>query len=90
MVSLLDINVLLALAWPNHQHHAVAEAWFLRHAKSGWATCSLTELGFVRLSSNPAYSANAVSPLDGIDLLTELREIGTHQFWKAAQSLTRR
>ena len=86
MVSLLDVNVLLALAWPNHQHHRLAETWFLRHAKSGWATCTLTELGFVRLSSNPAYSRNAVSPLDAIDLLAELREIGEHQFWKTMPS----
>lgn len=87
MVSLLDINVLLALAWPNHQHHAVAEDWFLRHAKSGWATCAVTELGFVRLSANPAYSANSVSPLDAIELLTELREIGKHHFWEAMPSV---
>jgi toxin-antitoxin system PIN domain toxin len=87
MVSLLDVNVLLALAWPNHQHHALAEAWFLRQARSGWATCALTELGFVRLSSNPAYSRNAVSPLDAIELLSQLRELGKHHFWKALPSV---
>ena len=32
--ALLDTNVLLALAWPNHQHHAQAHAWFAAH---GWA-----------------------------------------------------
>jgi len=86
MVSLLDVNVLLALAWPNHQHHRLAEDWFLSHARGGWATCCLTELGFVRLSSNPAYSRDAVSPADAIELLAELREAGKHHFWKAMPS----
>lgn len=87
MVALLDVNVLLALGWPTHQHHAVAQAWFLRHAKLGWATCALTELGFVRLSSNPAYSRNAAGPLDAIALLSELRATGKHAFWKAMPSV---
>jgi predicted nucleic acid-binding protein len=28
MSSLLDVNVLLALAWPNHVHHAASRTWF--------------------------------------------------------------
>ncbi|MDB6039699.1 MAG: hypothetical protein JWM99_3540 [Verrucomicrobiales bacterium] len=39
--ALLDTNVLLALAWPNHQHHAVAHRWFAKHTEQGWATCAL-------------------------------------------------
>ena len=27
MVYLLDVNVLIALAWPNHVHHAAAHTW---------------------------------------------------------------
>ncbi|MFN0130032.1 MAG: hypothetical protein ACKV19_25485 [Verrucomicrobiales bacterium] len=42
--ALLDTNVLLALAWPNHQHHAQAHTWFSANAKKGWATCALTQL----------------------------------------------
>lgn len=41
----------------------------------------------MRLSANPAYSANSVSPLDAIELLTELREIGKHHFWEAMPSV---
>lgn len=40
-IALLDTNVLLALAWPNHQHHAQAHAWFNLEAKNGWATCAI-------------------------------------------------
>lgn len=83
MTTLLDVNVLLALAWSNHQHHAAALRWFERNAANGWATCALTELGFARLSSNPAYTEAAVTPLEAIELLGELREIGKHSFIKS-------
>jgi hypothetical protein len=52
-VALLDTNVLLALAWPNHQHHGPAHTWFAQHAKKGRATCAFTQLGFIRLLSTP-------------------------------------
>lgn len=36
-VALLDVNVLLALAWPNHQHHVAAHRWFHDDGRRGWA-----------------------------------------------------
>jgi len=50
---LLDVNALLALAWPNHQFHDAVVERLERQPASLWATCALTQLGFVRLSSNP-------------------------------------
>ena len=39
MVGLLDVNVLVALLVPEHQHHAIAISWFSREAaRAGWAT----------------------------------------------------
>jgi len=32
---LLDINVLLALAWPNHVHHGPALTWFAASHATG-------------------------------------------------------
>jgi uncharacterized protein len=80
-VALLDTNVLLALAWPNHQHHAAAHHWFTAHAKKGWATCAFTQLGFIRLSANPAYTADAVSPRDAAALLNQWTQLKSHRFW---------
>ncbi len=37
---LLDVNVLVALAWPNHAHHGAAIAWFTQVCKEGLATCA--------------------------------------------------
>lgn len=42
--ALLDTNFLLALAWPNHQHHGAAHAWFAAHSKKHWATFAATLL----------------------------------------------
>lgn len=50
MVGLLDVNVLVALLVPEHQHHAVSMEWFTREAgRHGWATCAVTELGVIRV-----------------------------------------
>ena len=87
MIGLPDTNLLLALAWPNHQHHRLAQTWFRQAAPLGWATCALTELGFARLSSNPAFTKQAVSPSDAIALLLDLRRFGKHVFWRELPSV---
>ena len=73
---LLDVNVLLALAWPNHQFHAAA----LRRLATGdqWATCALTELAFIRLSSNPAAVTPATNPGQAVALLKEMLSDSRH------------
>ena len=65
---LLDVNVLLALAWPNHQFH-VAALRALQSRRDRWATCALTQLGFIRLSSNPAAIPTAKGPAEAAALL---------------------
>jgi len=50
VVSLLDVNVLVALLVPEHEHHRLAVDWFAREAiTDGWATCAVTELGVIRV-----------------------------------------
>lgn len=78
---LLDTNVLLALAWPNHVHHRDTVEWFRARGSSGFATCPLTQTGFVRISSNPSFTAQAVTPAEAIDLLSRLTALPGHQFW---------
>ncbi|KNZ32922.1 MAG: hypothetical protein AD742_09500 [Methylibium sp. NZG] len=51
---LLDVNALIALSWEGHAHHDRMVAWFKRHARGGWATCAITQAGFVRVLSQPA------------------------------------
>ncbi|WP_291980562.1 TA system VapC family ribonuclease toxin [Luteitalea sp.] len=79
--SLLDVNVLLALTWPSHQHHQAAHQWFRRESRHGWATCALTQLAFVRLSANPSYSPDFVTPQEAATLLVRLTAHARHRFW---------
>ena len=78
---LLDINVLLALAWPNHVHHRESLAWFTARAARRFRTCPLTETGFVRISSNPAFTASAVPPTQALGLLRQITALPGHAFW---------
>ena len=87
MTALLDVNVLIALAWPNHVHHVAARAWFEDHREGGWATCALTEAGFVRVSCNPSVVRHSVTPLDAIGVLERLIQLGSHTFWSLDQSI---
>lgn len=85
--ALLDVNLLLALAWPNHQHHALAHDWFRRESRHGWATCALTQLAFVRLSSNPAYTPAPATPIQAAELLRKLAGHAAHHYWKSLPEL---
>lgn len=82
MVHLLDVNLLIALAWPNHVHHEAAHRWFSRQRASGWATCPATEAAFVRVSSNQQMTPEARTPLEALELLREMLEVPGHRFWK--------
>lgn len=89
MIGLLDVNVLVALAWPQHIHHRNALAWFRRHQASGWATCPITESGFVRVSSNRKIIPEGRSPQEAIALLQRIVELPYHHFWKDDISMAR-
>jgi toxin-antitoxin system PIN domain toxin len=82
MPYLLDVNVLIALAWPHHVHHGTAAAWFGRKKSAGFRTCPLTQAGFVRISSNPQFYAGAVSPMEAIHLLERIIALPDHDFWQ--------
>lgn len=80
-VCLLDVNVLVALTWPTHVHHGEARYWFDQYSAAGWATCPITQLGFVRLSSNTKIIRDAVSPRDAVAMLERLTALPGHEFW---------
>src|SRR5712671_5372127 len=54
MTQLLDVSMLIALIWPSHVLHPKAKAW--RGGKT-LALCPITELGFIRVSTSPAFNA---------------------------------
>jgi hypothetical protein len=78
---LLDTNLLIALLWPSHERHDLALKWFTRHRAKGWATCPVTQVGFVRILSNPAFSRDAVQPREAIHVLSANTAARDHTFW---------
>lgn len=80
-VCLLDVNLLIALAWPQHVHHARAHAWFRKQPPRRWASCPLTQLAFVRISSNPKIIADAVAPREAVAMLRKIIALPGHRFW---------
>ncbi len=80
--ALLDLNVLVALFWPDHEHHESALRWMERRAPGRWATCPLTQLGFIRIVSSPAFSREALSPGNAAALLARnVEKNRRHEFW---------
>ena len=49
MRYLLDVNVLLAAIWTTHADHSKVDRWV---EGKRLATCPITELGFLRISTN--------------------------------------
>jgi uncharacterized protein len=84
---LLDVNVLLALAWPNHQFHTAVLARLERRPVPRWATCVLTQLGFIRLSSNPKIVEVRKTPAEAIDLLADLTADQQHVYLETLPAL---
>jgi toxin-antitoxin system PIN domain toxin len=80
-VSLLDLNVLLALTWPTHVHHQAAHRWFAENSDAGWATCPLTQLGFARLAMQPAVVKIPILFGDVMEALAQITANRQHRFW---------
>ncbi len=77
---LLDVNLLIALAWPNHAQHAKSHEWFAKERARGWRTCMVTQLAFVRVSSHPSVE-HYVSTQDAFQKLNEIVSVSGHAFW---------
>jgi uncharacterized protein len=79
-VSLLDVNVLVALFDSNHIHHDIAHEWFSEEGGIGWATCPLTENGFLR-TANTGRKADFLPLPELVVYLAKVRSLEGHHFW---------
>jgi hypothetical protein len=87
-LALLDVNALVALAWDSHVHHTSIRAWFAASSAEGWATCPVTESGFVRVSSNPKALPTPITVEAARGVLATLRCAGAHRFLPNDVSIT--
>jgi predicted nucleic acid-binding protein len=82
VICLLDINVLLAMAYRNHVHHHRVYAWLNvprnPEQRMQFATCAITELGFVRVACGRVALAPDIASARW-DLL-QLKDVGRFVF----------
>ena len=84
---LLDINLLLALSDPMHVHHESAHLWFAETGQRAWATCPLTENGFIRIASHPNYPNRPGDVPAVLAIFRRLCEAPGHRFWSEDVSI---
>lgn len=77
MTALLDVNLLMALLWENHEHHQTARTW-LRQV-TAFATCPISQLGFARVSSHPLLGFS-MSPDQAFSILRQFLSDPRHRF----------
>ena len=87
MISLLDVNVLIALVDPAHTHSSQVHAWFGAEPRRQWATCPITENGLVRIVGDPRYVGSPGPPTLLIEILESLRSQVDHTFWTETLSI---
>ena len=71
MNGLFDVNALVALGFSHHEFHDRVAAWVQAESPS-LATCSITELGFVRVLAQA--SGYGVSIVQAQTILTRLKK----------------
>lgn len=71
MSHLLDVNFLIACGWQSHAEHVRASRWLSR-AKS-FATSSIGEMGFLRVSLSPAFGARFEDSIAALEAILRMR-----------------
>lgn len=75
MTTLLDANVLIALAVAEHVHHDAAADW-LAASDAAIATCPVTQGSLIRFLVRSGQSASAAR-----DVVTAIEAMDRHEFW---------
>jgi toxin-antitoxin system PIN domain toxin len=86
MRALLDINVLLALFDVDHVEHSRTREWLEAEIRHGWASCAITQNGFVRVISQPRYPS-PIPVAQAVERLARAAGSQHHEFWPCDLSL---
>lgn len=79
MADLYDVGALLALFDEGHDKHDPVFSLFTANAGEGWATCPLTQNGYLRIRSQPSYS-RPLSLAEAYAQLLDVTSSQRHQF----------
>ncbi|CAN5303144.1 type II toxin-antitoxin system VapC family toxin [soil metagenome] len=86
MRSLLDVSVLLALLDADHVDHLRVQQTAAQWLSDGWASCPITQNGFVRIISQPRYPSPVTTP-QAVGQLAAAAAHTSHEFWPDDLSL---
>jgi len=84
--TLLDVNVLIALLEPGHDFFQRAQEWFSSSGKDDWGVCPLTEIGLVRITTNPSFHPGPRTPEEAIAALEKLATRPGYRYWPLTDS----
>lgn len=82
-----DVNLLIAFADEDHAFHGEARRFFGATRRTGWATCPITENGFLRIMGGSHYPKGFTSPEHARVSLKSILVLPGHQFWPDELSL---
>ena len=86
--ALLDVNVLIALLEPDHAFFERAQEWFKSSGKENWGVCPLTEIGFLRITTNPSFRPGPRTHDQATAILAELENRPGYRYWPLKESWT--
>ena len=88
-VQLLDVSILVAMHNPAHPHNEAALRGFDAEGQNRWATCPLTENGFVRVHAQTLFLNQRNGVYEGCFILETMKQMygATHRFWNDSASL---
>ena len=85
---LLDLNALIALGDPDHEHHQAMQEWFIASGNADWGICPLTEAGFVRVTTNPSYRPVSRTIAQATAILANFSSHPGYRYWAISDKLT--
>ena len=84
--SLLDLNVLIALTDTEHKFHQKARNWLASSGRGRLGICPLTEAGFLRVTTNPAYRPGPRTMEQATAILQSLQGYPGYCYWAIDES----
>ncbi len=84
--TLFDVNFLIALLEPEHDSFQKAQEWFKSSARNNWGVCPLTEIGFVRITTNPSFVPGPRTREQATSILKDLATRPGYHYWPVADS----
>jgi predicted nucleic acid-binding protein len=76
---LLDVSLLIALLQEQRIHFGRAHDWWMANRTRGWASCPLTQNGFLRIMPQLRFPKPVVVT-DALDLLFDMIAVTDHVF----------